>query len=56
MFFFEIKTYDLYVKFTKDARVAKQQKMKRDTLKLKSELAKTSSQVNSRNFLFYTSI
>ncbi|CAO3632890.1 unnamed protein product [Mucor fragilis] len=37
-------TYDLYVKITKDARVVKQQKMKRDTLKLKSELAKTSSQ------------
>ncbi|KAI8372370.1 WRB/Get1 family [Choanephora cucurbitarum] len=36
--------YDLYVKITKDARFIKQQKMKRDALKLKAELAQTSSQ------------
>ncbi|CEP19493.1 hypothetical protein [Parasitella parasitica] len=37
-------TYHLYVKITKDARVVKQQKMKRDAFKLKTELSKTSSQ------------
>ncbi|KAI8053178.1 WRB/Get1 family [Gilbertella persicaria] len=37
-------TYDLYVKLTKDSRVMKQQKMKRDALQLKAELSQTSSQ------------
>lgn len=37
-------TYELYVKFTKDAKVVKLNKMKRDVLKMKSELAQTSSQ------------
>ncbi|KAF7731248.1 GET complex subunit get1 [Apophysomyces ossiformis] len=36
--------HDLYLKVTKDARVAKQQKLKHDLLKLKSELSQTSSQ------------
>ncbi|KAI8984729.1 WRB/Get1 family [Mycotypha africana] len=37
-------TYDLYVKITRDNRVAKQKKMKTDVLRLKAELGQTSSQ------------
>ncbi|KAI9478029.1 MAG: WRB/Get1 family [Benjaminiella poitrasii] len=36
--------YDLYVKVTKDARVVKQKKMRRNLLQLKTELGQTSSQ------------
>ncbi|GAA5794936.1 WRB/Get1 family [Helicostylum pulchrum] len=37
-------TYDLYVKFTKDRKVLKQIKMRNDVVKMKKELAQTSSQ------------
>ncbi|ORX52348.1 hypothetical protein DM01DRAFT_1408238 [Hesseltinella vesiculosa] len=36
--------YDVYLNMTKDPRAAKQHKLKRDLLKLKTELASTSSQ------------
>ncbi|KAI8097308.1 WRB/Get1 family [Halteromyces radiatus] len=36
--------HDLYLKLSKDPRVAKQEKLKRDLLKMKNELAATSSQ------------
>ncbi|CDH48824.1 get1_copc7 ame: full protein get1 ame: fullguided entry of tail-anchored proteins 1 [Lichtheimia corymbifera JMRC:FSU:9682] len=38
------RAYQWYINFTKDKRVAKQQKLKRDLLVLKNELSQTSSQ------------